>query len=117
MSDERYAPVGAIVLCSYWQEHYTVLSHNLDGTVTVRWHGDARCANPLPPRESTHRTPLDPRDRVLVVPDLTAEVTRLRRAIREHIWAEYESTPEEAIDVWRADAPVCVLARALVERS
>jgi hypothetical protein len=64
-----YAPVGAVVLCSYWKEHYTVKSHNDDGTVTVHWHGDARCANPRPPRDTTHRTPLDPRDVIVLAPN------------------------------------------------
>lgn len=71
--EHGYAPVGAIVYCAYWQEHYTVRSHNDDGTVTVHWHGDARCRETVP-RDTTHRTPLDARDRVLVVPDLSVDL-------------------------------------------
>ena len=65
MYNPDYAPVGAVVFNAYWQEHYTVMSHNADGTVTVQWHGDARCSNPSPPRTGTHRTPLDPRDKIV----------------------------------------------------
>jgi hypothetical protein len=60
-----FAPVGATVFNAYWAEHYDVLSHNDDGTVTVWWHGDARCSSPRPAREATHRTPLTSRDVVL----------------------------------------------------
>ena len=68
-SNERYGPVGSVVFSSYWREHYTVLSHNDDGSVTVRWHGDGRHATPFPPRETTHRTPLDERDVIVSLSD------------------------------------------------
>lgn len=60
-----YAPVGAVVYNAYWREHYTVLSHNANGTVTVRWHGDARVSNPRGVRETTHMTPMDKRDKIV----------------------------------------------------
>ncbi|HTZ63504.1 MAG TPA: hypothetical protein VMB51_05315 [Solirubrobacteraceae bacterium] len=68
MRTPRYAPVGALVYCAYWQEHYTVVSHNDDGTVTVDWHGDAR-THESAPRRTTHRTPLDPDDVVVRLAD------------------------------------------------
>lgn len=43
----QYAPVGARVLSGYWQEVYTVTSHNTDGTVTVQWEDG---------KVTTHRT-------------------------------------------------------------
>jgi hypothetical protein len=58
----RYGPVGTVVFCDYWQEHYTVRSHNENGTVTVDWHGDRRAVNPRPARTTTHSTPLEDRD-------------------------------------------------------
>lgn len=61
----RFAPVGSTVFNNYWQETYTVMSHNDDGSITVKWHGDARVSNPSPPRETTHRTPLDDRDKII----------------------------------------------------
>lgn len=61
----QYGPVGAVIYNAYWQEHYTVLSHNSDDTVSVAWHGDARYSNPTPPRTTTHCTPLDRRDRMV----------------------------------------------------
>lgn len=64
-----YAPVGATVYCGYWREHYTVVSHNDNGTVSVWWHGDAHCANPQPARLTTHRTPLAHDDRIVSMPD------------------------------------------------
>jgi hypothetical protein len=66
-----YAPVGSTVLCGYWREEYTVLSHNDDGTVTVRWHGRTDYVgdtNHPSGRLGTHRTPFDPRvDRIVRV--------------------------------------------------
>lgn len=83
----KYAPVGSVVQDGYWREKYTVVSHNQDGTVTVRWHGDESASEPrtqpraplgvLPasrdtfwprtkPRVTTHRTPFDPKhDRIV----------------------------------------------------
>lgn len=52
-----YAPVNAVVFNSYWRRHYTVMSHNLNGTVTVRWEDD---------KLVTHRTPFDQRRDVIV---------------------------------------------------
>lgn len=65
---DKYAPEGAVVFSAYWQEHYTVLSHNADGSVTVRWHGTKSGpdgAMQHEGRETTHRTPLSPRDDVV----------------------------------------------------
>lgn len=60
-----YPPVGAIVRCRYWREHYTVEA--VDGPwITSRWHGDAEVANPRPPRTTRHLTPLDIGDVVTV---------------------------------------------------
>lgn len=64
-----YAPVGATVYSGYWREHYTVLSHNENGTVTIRWHGDGGGNEPRPEREGTHRTPLAHDDRIVSMPD------------------------------------------------
>lgn len=62
LSDDGYAPVGSVVFNMYWREHYTVLRHNEDGSVTTRWHGDG----PLgpDPRITVHYTSCDERDYV-----------------------------------------------------
>lgn len=71
----RYAPVGALVYCSYWRIVNRVLAHNEDGTVTEQgiehplnagqWsephHADMF-------RVRTHRTPLDKRDVIIALP-------------------------------------------------
>ena len=54
----EYAPVGATVHSAHWRETYTVLSHNEDGSVTVEWSDG---------HQTTHRTRLDKRDRILTV--------------------------------------------------
>lgn len=57
---EKYGNVGEVWHSDYWNENYTVLSHNENGTVTVRWSDG---------RETTHRTRLSRRDyRVSPVP-------------------------------------------------
>lgn len=64
----KYAPVGSVVQDGYWRERYTVVSHNQDGSVTVRWHGDEGAVGSLrtKPRVTTHRTPFDPKhDRIV----------------------------------------------------
>jgi hypothetical protein len=64
-----YAPVGSTVLCGYWREEYDVVSHNEDGTVTIRWHGRTDYVGDTKHpagRLGTHRTPFDPRsDRIV----------------------------------------------------
>lgn len=66
-----YGPVGAVIWSGYHREEYTVLSHNDDGTVTVRWHGkkDSLGLDRFPPgRETTHRTGLYRDDRIVSRP-------------------------------------------------
>lgn len=66
----NYAPVGAVVHDAYWREDYTVLAHNADGSMTIRWHGrfDSLGLDRFPAgRERTHRTPLYPRDTIVSV--------------------------------------------------
>ena len=67
----RSGPVGAVIWDAYWREHYTVLSHNEDGTVTVRWHGkqDSLGLDRFPAgRVTTHRTWLRRDDRIVSHP-------------------------------------------------
>jgi len=55
---QRYAPVHSVVWNNYWGQHYKVLSHNRNGSVTVQWEGSDTVV--------THRTPFMPdRDRVV----------------------------------------------------
>jgi hypothetical protein len=64
-----YAPVGARVLSGYWGAEYTVLSHNEDGTVTVRWEGEPLGTYQREPWTGTvvsHRTPFEPRADVIM---------------------------------------------------
>jgi hypothetical protein len=63
--DELVAPVGAIVLSARWQEHYAVLAHNDDGSVTVRWLGDGPPGTLRQPRKVTPRIVVDPEDRIV----------------------------------------------------
>lgn len=56
---------GATYYSYYFQEHYTVLSCNPDGTVTTQTHGDGRWSNPQPPAIHTHRTRLDAKDKMV----------------------------------------------------
>lgn len=67
-----YAPVGAVVLDRYWGCVYTVLSHNDDGSVTVRWDGDHPASSDqwhsdphFRGRVGTHFTPMDRKDKIL----------------------------------------------------
>jgi len=76
--DEPYPPVGAIVFSAHCKEHYTVLSHNEDGSVTVRWLGDGPDTTIHEPRTLVHTTPLDPRDVVVGIRE------RLTLCSREH---------------------------------
>lgn len=46
---------------------------------------------------------------------LEAALARLREAVIAYLMAEHETTPEDAAAVWREDAPVVQLSRALVE--
>lgn len=96
--DEQYAPVGAVVRNSYWQEHYTVVAHNDDGTVTIRWHGDNRIGEPNQPRTSTHRTALDQRDRIVREPATDAEVTELLALANELQLKHDHATARHAIE-------------------
>lgn len=52
---------------SYWRETYTVLTVDAQ-SMTVQWHGDAQCINPQPPRQTTHCTAWDTRDRIISQP-------------------------------------------------
>lgn len=80
------APVGAVVFSHYWKEHYTVVSHNRlklssGYSVTVQWHGDGKWANPRAPRQTTHMTPLESRDRIqryIRDEDMEAHLTQIR---------------------------------------
>jgi hypothetical protein len=56
-----YAPVGSTVYNNYWNEFYTVKSHNDDGSITISWHGTRNSI----PRYSTHRTDIDDRDHIV----------------------------------------------------
>lgn len=49
--------VGTTYLCNYWRKTYKVLAGSEDGLVKVHWLEDDRVA--------THRTALDPKDKVL----------------------------------------------------
>ena len=84
-----YAPVNAVVRNGYWREDYTVLSHNDDGSVSVRWHGREDYpgdTNHPAGRISTHRTPFDAsRDRILTQP--TEPDTPLAGAVDDAIAA------------------------------
>jgi hypothetical protein len=62
---DTYAPVGSIVRDFRRQEHYVVLSHNENGSVTVRWLEDGPPGRPLEARTVTHKVPLDQRDEVV----------------------------------------------------
>jgi hypothetical protein len=92
----RYAPVNAVVHCGYWREDYTVVSHNDDGSVTVRWHGreDYPSDTEHPAgRLGTHRTPFDPRlDRIITQPAVPG--TPLTDAIDEALAALERAYPE-----------------------
>jgi hypothetical protein len=57
----KYAPVGLLVYSGYWHEEYRVLSHNPDGSVTIRWVTGLSAG-----RRLTHRTPFDYRDRIVI---------------------------------------------------
>lgn len=57
---QGYAPVGAVVYCSYWREVYRVVSHNDNGTITVRWLKEGMVS-----KETTHRTAMGDRDEIL----------------------------------------------------
>jgi hypothetical protein len=108
-STDRYAPVGAVVYNAYWGYVYRVLSHNDDGSITVRKIDHPRQrykgrGGDYPIGASwSHRTPLDERDEILsvpivVTPDLnpiTIAVRRTdaRRVLKEHGWTiEYDGT-------------------------
>ena len=66
LTSPKYAPVGALVHCGYWREQYRVLSHNDDGTVTVRWE-----TGPSKGETRTHRTSIDwKRDKILGDPEI-----------------------------------------------
>ncbi len=70
MSADRYAPVGAVVYSAFWRKRYTVLSHNADGSVTVRWEDSG---------PTTHRTPLEKHDRIVTGPPTPASPSTTRQ--------------------------------------
>lgn len=66
LTQPKYAPVGSLCESGYWREQYRVLSHNDDGTETIRWESGARQGE-----LGTHRTPFDwKRDRILGQPEV-----------------------------------------------
>lgn len=72
--------VGDVWRSHYWDEHYTVLSLNDDGSVTVEWHGNTRTGSGR--RTTTHATPIDRGDQLITrtQPATRRVNTRPRRA-------------------------------------
>lgn len=68
----KYAPVGAIVRCSYWRYDYEVVEHCANGEVKVKkvdneFNRNSQWAHEIG-KVWTHRTPLDTRDRIVSLP-------------------------------------------------
>lgn len=57
--------VGSVYFCAYWRETYKVLAAHPNGSVTVEWYGDGRCANPRESRIGNHFTQLDRKDQLV----------------------------------------------------
>lgn len=68
----HYAPVGCVVLCSYWRFEYKIVSHNSDGSVTVEkidsaYNRASQWASEIG-KVWSHRTPLDYKDKIIRLP-------------------------------------------------
>jgi len=61
---EAYAPVGAVVFSHRNRQHYSVLSHNEDGSVTVLML-NSRAGEPRSSRILTHSNPMDTSDEIV----------------------------------------------------
>jgi len=83
---EEYAPVGAIVLSHRDRQHYAVLSHNDDDSVTVLMLG-GRSGEPRSSRIVTHSIPMHPKDEIVGIRErLTLYTADHAEVLARRLW-------------------------------